>query len=220
MKILIFIISLLLLTSCVELIDDITIHSDGSCTFKYSINLSSSKSKVTSILALDSINGKKVPKTSEIKQKILDFKTQLSKQPGIKNVSVEYNFQDYIFKMSCDFDNVENLQTAIESTIEKITERKITNNIDWLNWSESKLERNIPDVTSDRFQNSSWVESELLKTGTYTSISRFDKPIESFSNLLSKVSISKTAIMIQVNTEEMFNNPMILKNKILLEGGK
>ena len=49
------------LSSCIEIIDDLSLKSDGSGTFKYSVNLSSSKIKVNSILALDSIDGKKVP---------------------------------------------------------------------------------------------------------------------------------------------------------------
>ena len=70
-KLFLFCLSLiLLLSSCIELIDDLTIHNDGSGTFKYTMNLSSSKIKVNSILALDSINGKKVLSKAEIKSKI------------------------------------------------------------------------------------------------------------------------------------------------------
>jgi hypothetical protein len=50
------------LTSCIELIDDITINSDGSGKLKYSINLSSSKTECNSLILLDSLNGYKVPK--------------------------------------------------------------------------------------------------------------------------------------------------------------
>ena len=58
---------ILLLTSCIEIIEDLKLNSDGSGTFKYSINLSQSKTKTSAILALDSLYGEKVPKISEIK---------------------------------------------------------------------------------------------------------------------------------------------------------
>jgi hypothetical protein len=220
MKIILFLISLLSLTSCIELLDDITINSDGSGTFKYSINLSSSKSKVNSIIALDSIDGRKVPGISEIQQKILDFKTNLSKQPGIKNVVVEYNFTDYIFKMNCEFDNVKNLQIGLQKAFEITSGQVTSNQNDWLIWSNNKLERNIPTITVERFKSSKWLDTQLLSSGTYTSISRFDKEIESFTNIISKVSKTKKAIMTQVKTDELFNNTQLLKNKILLEGSK
>lgn len=220
MKIILFLISLLSLTSCIELLDDITINSDGSGTFKYSINLSSSKAKVNSIIALDSIDGKKVPDISEIQQKILDFKINLSKQPGIKNVVVEYNFTDYIFKMNCEFDNVKNLQIGLQKAFEITSGQVTSNQNDWLIWSNNKLERNIPTITVERFKSSKWLDTQLLSSGTYTSISRFDKEIESFTNAISKVSKTKKAIMTQVKTDELFNNTQLLKNKILLEGSK
>lgn len=209
--------SLLLLTSCIELLDDITINSDGSGTFKYSINLSSSKAKINSIIALDSIDGKKVPDISEIKQNILEFKSNLSKQAGIKNVVVEYNFTDYIFKMSCEFDDVKNLQTGLQTSIEITSGQKISNQAQWIIWSNNKLERNIPTITTERFNNSKWLDTQLLSSGNYTSISRFDYEIKSFTNILSKVSKNKKAIMTQVNTNLLFKDPQILKNKILIE---
>ena len=63
---------LITLSSCIEIIDDISFNEDGSGTFKYNINLSSSKVKINSALALDSIDGKKVPSRLEIEAKIGD----------------------------------------------------------------------------------------------------------------------------------------------------
>ena len=40
MKFLLLILSLFCLTSCIELLDDVTLNSDGSGKFKYLINLS------------------------------------------------------------------------------------------------------------------------------------------------------------------------------------
>ena len=58
---LLFVFCLLVFQSCIEIMDELTIHDDGSGTLKYAINLSSSRVKVNSILALDSLDGKKVP---------------------------------------------------------------------------------------------------------------------------------------------------------------
>ena len=60
----------LFITSCVDIFDDITIHADGSGTYKYTINMSASKVKINSILALDSLDDHRVPKIPEIKEKI------------------------------------------------------------------------------------------------------------------------------------------------------
>lgn len=221
MKYFIILISLIFsLTSCIELLDDVSINSDGSGNFKYTINLSSSRSKINSILALDSIDGQKVPDKKEIEEKIKYFKTEFSKETGITNVSIDYNLNDYLIKFSCDFDNVKNLQSAFENTFQKVFSVKSTQGQSWLVWNGNGLERNIPDIAVDRFQNSNWLDFELLQTGSYTSISRFQKPVESFTNSLSMLSKNKLAVMTKVTTDEIFENPQILKNKISLEGQK
>jgi len=54
--------------------DELTIHDDGSGTLKYAINLSSSRVKVNSILALDSLDGKNFQVLKKLKQKFLCLK--------------------------------------------------------------------------------------------------------------------------------------------------
>jgi len=219
-KIIIILLTLLSLTSCIELLDDVTIHSNGTGTFKYSINLSSSKTKVKSILALDTIDGRKVPDINELEKKIIQFKTELSKQKGISNVSITYSFTEYIFKLSLDFDNVICLQNAIQNSIEKVTGNQLTNNTNWLVWNENKLSRNIPQVVNYGFDNPTWLDKNLLETGSYTSISRFDKPVTSFTSIYSKLSKNRLAVMTQVKTNDLLIDSQILKNNISLEGNK
>ena len=106
MKLRLFFLSifvLLSMSSCIDIIDDLTLKSDGSGSFKYTINLSESKIKINSILALDSIEGRRVPSIEEIKQKINHFKSKFETKQGISNLVVESNFTDFIFKIKCDF---------------------------------------------------------------------------------------------------------------------
>ena len=73
MKYLLFILTIAILSSCIEISDDLTLNNDGSGTLRYKINLSASKVKVNSILALDSLDGKPVPSKTEISAKINEF---------------------------------------------------------------------------------------------------------------------------------------------------
>ena len=140
------------LSSCIEIIDDLSLKSDGSGTFKYSVNLSSSKIKVNSILALDSIDGKKVPSMDDIKQKIDQFIKTLDAQNGISNVKVEENYTDFIFKFQCDFTSVAALQTALKEVIEEEIDDKNIKELDhkWMSWDGQKLILSIPDVTIEK----------------------------------------------------------------------
>ena len=110
-------VALFSLSSCIEIFDDLTIHNDGSGTLKYNVNLSSSKLKINSILALDSLDGKKVPSIGYIKEEIARIKTKFEAKAGISNVSLICDFEEFNFKLKCDFSTIDNLQTAIKEII-------------------------------------------------------------------------------------------------------
>jgi len=164
------------LSSCIEIIDDLSLKSDGSGTFKYSINLSSSKIKVNSILALDSIDGKK--------QKIDQFTKTLDAQNGISNVKIEENYTDFMFKFQCDFTSVLALQEGLKQSIVILSKEKSIPQLDhnWLTWDGNKLVRSIPEITGKKINEINETDIELLKKGSYTSITRFDKVVEKFEN--------------------------------------
>lgn len=207
------------LSSCVEIIDDLSLNADGSGTFKYTINLSSSKVKVNGMLNLDSLNGKKVLKLPEIKAKINQFKTTLASQPGISNVKTETNDVEYIVKLSCDFTDVGKLQSAIKNSLASL-DADIKNSSDfsfnWISWDGTKLERSIPDFSQKQLKDLKQEDIDLLKTGNYTVISRFYKPVEKYDNSNASISKSRTAVMLKTNTFSLTKNSKILENTIYL----
>lgn len=206
------------LTSCIEITDDITINADGSGLFKYTINLSESKVKVNSLLALDSIEGKKVPTLAEIESKIGEFKKILASKPGISNVKIEADFTNFIFKLTCNFSNVNTLQSAVKEVIKEISNEKNIAELEavWLKWDGQKLERSIPDITIKKSKEFKTEDIEQLKKGKYTSISRFAKPIEKCSNPSGVISKNKLATMVQTNIYSLTKNPKLLENTIYL----
>lgn len=206
------------LTSCIEIIDDITLNNDGSGTLKYTINLSSSKVKINSILALDSLDGKKVPTIPEIEERIASFKKKLSAKTGISNVTIESNFTDYIFKLQCDFTNVIALQNALKDVIEEESKEKNIPELEhnWLSWDGTKMTRSIPEITVKKTKDLKTEDIELMKQGNYTSITRFERPVEKFDNSAAILSKNKMAVMIKTNPYALTQNSNILENSIYL----
>lgn len=213
-KLLVTIFLLFSLSSCIELLDDIKINSDGSGTFKYSINLSSSKLKTESILALDSLDGNRVVKKPELISMIEIFKNQLALQSGIRNVVVTYDFETFLFKLSCDFDNVMDLESAITKSLEKSMNIEFENYESMISVNSSEVTRFTPQIVTDHLTKSNYLNMDLLKTGTYTTITRLDKPVISNSNELAKVSKSGQSVMVRVSCDELLNNSQVLDNKI------
>ncbi|MFN5680535.1 MAG: hypothetical protein ACK46P_09530 [Flavobacteriia bacterium] len=218
MKYFLFILTIAILSSCIEISDDLTLNNDGSGTLRYKINLSESKVKVNSILALDSLDGKPVPSKTEISAKINEFVRLLDAQVGISNVLVEENYTDFIFKFSCDFSSVRNLQDGIKLSIAQLSNDKYTAPAEqfWLSWDGNTLVRSIPAYITQQIKNYKLEDEELLKTGIYTSIARFERPVASFENKLGTLSKNQLAVMVRTNTFELKANQHLLDNTIVL----
>lgn len=216
----IFIFSFLLLSmgSCVEIIDDLILNSDGSGTFKYNVNLSSSKVKINSILALDSLDGKKVPDLDEIKASVNRVLEKFKEQSGISNVEMDANYNDYVFKFSCDFESVELLQEAIKEVVK--SETKEENNAelsyDWASFDGNEMTRSIPKVTIKKSAEINQRDIALLKEGSYTSITRFEKTIDHFENPKAVLSKNGMAIMVRTDPYSLIQDQGLLDLQIYL----
>lgn len=208
---------LLLMSSCVDIFDEIIVHNNGSGTYKYTVNLSASKVKINSILALDSIDGQRVPSLDEIRNKIALYQGKLEEKEGISNVAVDANYDDFVFKFSCDFASVTTLQNAIRDIIKE--EAKDKNNPlyneNWLSWDGKQLVRSIPNFQTP-LNKLKPEEQEELKKGKYISVSRFDKPVSKCDNSTAQISPTKTAVMVKSTPFSVALNPGILKNTIVL----
>jgi hypothetical protein len=213
----IFLLGFLVLTlsSCVDLFDDITIHADGTGTYRYTINMSASKIKINSILALDSVDGRRIPKLPEIKEKIEYYRDKLEEKQGISNVKVEANYDDFIFKISCDFENVLALQNGIREIVKEESKDKNDPALDesWLSWDGKTLTRIVPSFQSVIHKMKA-EDQENLKKGKYITVSRFDKPIIKCDNPQARISPNKMAALIESNTYSVATNPSILRNTI------
>jgi len=220
MKYLVFLLVLISMTSCVEIIDDLTFKSDGSGTFKYTVNLSASKVKVNSLLALDSLDGKKVPSIQEIKDKITKYKEIIAQKEGISNVKVETDFTNFILKFQCDFSSILTLQKAIKEIVLDESKNKKEIESYWLTWEGNKLTRSVPSITGDLTARLKKEDIEGLKKGNYISITRFDRTIEKCENTASLISANKMNVMLKITPHALIQNLNLLGNSIVLSDKK
>jgi hypothetical protein len=213
-KITYLLILLLLLSSCIEIIDDVTLNSDGSGKFAYTINLSQSKLDVNSYLSLEYYDGKKVPSREELKLKIYEFRDQMNKQSGISNCKVTINETDFIIKLNCDFTSIEKLQDAIFVVLEAMSQKELTKQY-WVTNSNDTITKKIPDFISG-YKSYTDSDKDKLNSGVYISILRFDRLIKSSDNPSSVISKNQSAVLTRVNALELSQNPNLINNVVTL----
>jgi hypothetical protein len=120
--------------------------------------------------------------------------------------------------LQCDFTNVVALQNALKDVIEEESKEKNIPELEqnWLSWDGAKMTRSIPEITVKKTKEIKSEDIELMKQGNYTSITRFERPVEKFDNTAAVLSKNKMAVMIKTNPYALTQNSNILENSIYL----
>ncbi len=214
----IFLGLLFLCTSCFEIIEEVSFNKDGSGHVTLTMNLSKSKTKLNSMMLLDSINNYKVPSKTEIKNQITQAVLKVKKIEGISNVENSSDFNEYIFTVSCDFTNVE----ALNEVISKFSTKKDAELIKQqqhfsFNKDQNTFTRNYHYDVSNEFKKTKMEDRKVFETASMTTIYRFETPIVSSKNPTAKISRSKKAIMLRVNAQDLIKDKNSIKNQIKLQ---
>lgn len=210
---------LFLLSGCFEIVEDVTIHANGSGTFTYTINLSQSKNRLDQLMQVDSSEGYRVPKRKEIDENILKAKTTLEKSPGITNVTTTSDWTNYIFTLKFDFNSVNNLNLATETLSQELTSdhKRIPEASDNFAFSGSLFNRKSHYDAKAMSAKLTAKDKEILRDASYTCIFRFDGAVKSCSNADAKISKSGKSVMVKLNMLQLATGAKTVANKITLQ---
>ena len=89
-------------------------------------------------------------------------------------------------------------------------------NHNWVSLNGNKLVRTVPNLSLKRLSEVKQSDLDLLKTGTYTTISRFAKTVQKSENTSASISKSGMAVMLKANMYSLTKNPKLLENTIYL----
>ena len=211
------IFSLFLFSSCFEIVEDISLNNDGSGHVAITINLSQSKTKLHSIMLLDSINGYKIPSEKDIKKHFADLKEILTQTSGISGVVTRLDFDNFIFNVSCDFDNTNALNEVLINLNTKTEAAKIRQHKPFTyNKASKTFSRSYHYDIAKEFSKTNAKDRNIFENASYRTIYHFEKNIKSSSNKTAKISGNKKAIMLLVNAQDLITNKNTIKNKITL----
>lgn len=216
--VLLFAILIPALSSCFQVIEEITMRNDGTGDVMLTINLSQSKTKVASVMLLDSVQGYKVPSKQKIQQELNEAVAYLKKSPGISNVISSTDFNNYIATISFTFRDVANINNITKNILaqQKI---KATNNSYYSYNRDTKIfSRKYQAVSTAKmeFNKLKNQDKAVFNTATYTSIYRFESVVTSTTNPASNLSKSKKAVMLKSSIMDLINGKINVTNQIQL----
>lgn len=213
-----FFLVILLLSSCFDIVEEVTLNKDGSGKFKFTANLSQSKTKLKSIMLMDQINGYKVPSKEKISAEIDKIVLLAKRTKGISNVQSTVDYDEFIVTFSCNFTRVEALNGVVKNF-------RVSNKFQGSN-QDIQYEYHVADkIFYRRFDANLKQEFEKLKSkdklvlegASYVSIFRFENEILSATNDNSKLSKNKKASLLRVAIKDIVNQKAGIVNAIQLK---
>lgn len=212
--------SLCLLTwsACGEIIDDLTLRADGSGVWKLKINLSESTVKINSLLALDSLNGYRVPSIDDIRSRTSRFAYVLRAQPGIQSAQIEFDYTHFIWNLTIDFHSIKELESAV---VESLKDQNIKDvglpPTDFVIFSGNVIQKQFPFDLKRATSKLKQEDKERVATGRYVSILRTPTVILKNSNIRYQIAKNGLATMAKFSLGECMDNSQILSNQTTLK---
>lgn len=215
---LMLLLSSMFLTSCFEIIEEVTLNDDGTGNVSLTLNFSKSKTKISSIMLMDSINNYKVPSRSEIKTQFAKLKNEVQKIKGVSNLESTSNFDDFIFTLSCDFTNVDVLNKIV-SHFSSLHDSKIIANKKHFSYNKKSktYTRNYHYDLAKEFKKVKAKDKSIIDGASITTVYRFESEIATSKNKKARISGSKKAIMLKVNAQDIISEKNTIKNTIQLK---
>ncbi|KYH06173.1 hypothetical protein A1704_07685 [Chryseobacterium cucumeris] len=211
-------IPLLFLTSCFDILDKVNIKADGTGEYTIILNASKSKTRLASISKMETINGKKVPKKSEIETKINEAARIFKGTPGISNVKTSMDFDNYIIKLSCNFKKIENINAGLEKLkAQKILGKMVPTQVYSQNLEKKTLIRNKVNTFKADYDKMSKADKEVFTDAKYTSIMQFETPVKSQSNTTYVLSPNKKALKLEADILDVILQKKQIQNTILFQ---
>lgn len=218
LKLFAVILPLLLLTSCFDILDKVNVKADGTGEYTIILNASKSKTRLASISKMETINGKKVPKKSEIENKINEAARIFKATPGISNVKTSMDFDNYIIKLSCNFKQIENINAGLEQLKAKnILGKMIPTQIYSQSLQKKSLIRNKVNTFKADYEKMGKADREVFNDAKYTSIMQFENTVKSQTNSSYVLAPNKKAVKLEANILDLIFQKKQLQNTILFQ---
>ncbi|WP_426790221.1 hypothetical protein [Sphingobacterium sp. WOUb80] len=208
----------LTLSSCFDFVEQIDLKSDGSGHIAATLNLSKSKTKVSSLMKMKSIKGIQIPSQADMEKEIRSAVQLLKQAKGISNVQYKTDFTNYIVNISCDFSQIESLNAFSDILANRFKTKISNSNRYYFNAQSNVFERKFA-ASADwktKFNQLGSDNTTQFADAFYTQIIRFERPVVSQANSLAKVAGNKKGVLLKLPFMDLVYGKSSLANKITL----
>lgn len=212
------VLSCVLFSGCFQLVEDITVRKDGSGTAVLMANFSESRTKLASVMLLDSVQGHKVPSRQDIQRELASLVAELERVEGISQVAHSLDFDRFIVRVSFSFSDVSKLNGVTDMVFRQFkVESKNTSSYSLTKAGRFSRQYQYDPEAGKAFARLKREDRQVFEGASYTSIYRFDRAVGQVSNAQAKTSASGTSVMLQAPIIDLITGKTNVSNHIQLK---
>lgn len=205
------------LQGCFDIVEQLTLSSDGSGSLRLVLNFSKSRTKVQSVMKMKTVNGHRVPQQEEISAEFNDVVSILKRTPGISQVKHSLDFTNFIATVECRFSAVQQInQAALKVAATHQWKKDGLDKLYSYVPAQGTFTRLAPFTLEKEYRDLSNADREIFSTAVYTGIFRFDRAVKKMSNQKSKRSADSKAVMLQSPMTDIITGKQTIDNTIQL----
>ena len=188
----------MLCSSCFQIIEEVTLKNNGSGEMRITLNMSQSKSKIASLLLLDSVNGHKIPSEADMRKYMDETVDFLKKAKGISNIRQSLDLKNYIAQVNFSFTDLSYVNGLTEKLFndQKMKMPSLQYFYDKTAGIVKKQYRHSPELTKE-YNKLKPKDKDIFKNAGFTSIFRFESAVAGNPNKQAIVSPSGKAVMLK-----------------------
>lgn len=204
------------LTSCFDIIEDITINENGTGKVKMIFNFSQSKSNIDKLLMLKEVNGHKIPSIEKIVSKVESVRDSIEAIKGINNVTTKLNTESFIAEVEFNFDKVERLNTVYYE-LWKMAHKPSVRYENYFSYKNKIFNRRGGSFINLLNQRTKGADRNIFVGAKIISVLKLSNTIISYTNNKSKLATNQKIVILQLPVSNLILNAKLLHNTIKIK---
>ncbi len=203
------------LTSCFELVEQISVNEDGTGEMTVTLNMFESKKKLQTFLeAPESMHGYNAPDQAEVEAFFESVVATVSEVEGISNVKSDIYYEDFIFSISGSFDNV----SAMGEAVKKFTSGMSKGMVNLKNeyqYEEGIFKRTFESpYKAENYKEIPMMQRVILESAKMISVYRFEKEITGMTSADTQLSTDKKEARFESSLSDIVSGSKTINNEI------
>lgn len=177
------------LTSCFELVEQISMNADGSGEMTITLNMHESKDKLQTFMEMeDGVAGYKPPERKEMDAFFSKVVETVSEVEGISDVKSDIFYEDFIFSISASYDDVESMNEAINSFTTGMSRGMIDFKNDYV-YEKGVFKRTfVSPVAAENYDNIPMMQRIILESARIINVYRFENAVKEMTSTSAELS--------------------------------